>query len=229
MLTFIMTVLAIYGAGKLGREVLQLAREINKLESRWQDIIFLDDKCAERRVNEVEVLNLVSFVSNNDILSRGVSIVIANGDPIARGEMFNNLRDKGFESNLCSLISPKADIAEGVEVAAGSLIFAGTYVSVGAHIGQNCLVYFQSLIGHDVSIGNHSVISSKVNLAGDVNISEEVFVGTGSFIRERVRVGKNSVIGMGSFVHYDVPSSTLQFGNPAKHIREIERVTLYRS
>jgi len=229
MLALSMDILAIYGAGKLGREVLQLAKEINSRNPKWQQIVFVDDKCPGNVVNEVEVFDLDAFVSNKEPQNTRLCFIIANGDPIARREMSKNLVARGLGSNLCTLISPKADISEDAQIKAGSLIFAGARVSVSACIGENCLVYFHSLIGHDVTIGNNSVISSTVNLAGDVKVSEEVFIGMGSFVRERVRVGNNSVIGMGSFVHDDVPSYTLQFGNPAKHIREIERVSLYRS
>jgi acetyltransferase-like isoleucine patch superfamily enzyme len=45
----------------------------------------------------------------------------------------------------------------------------------------------------------------------------------GTLIRAGVRVGKNSVIGMGSLVVRDVPSNSVVFGVPAKGKRGYTR------
>lgn len=40
-------VLGIYGSGGLGREVLELAKQINAISNRWSKIIFIDDMKPE--------------------------------------------------------------------------------------------------------------------------------------------------------------------------------------
>ncbi len=43
-------VLAIYGAGGLGREVLELAKIINKKEKLWDSFIFIVDGADSKKV-----------------------------------------------------------------------------------------------------------------------------------------------------------------------------------
>ena len=36
-------ILGIYGAGALGREILEIARDINSTSDRWEDFVYLVD------------------------------------------------------------------------------------------------------------------------------------------------------------------------------------------
>ena len=48
-------ILCIYGAGGFGREVLELAKNINSIQRRWSKFVFIVDGAKEDIVNGVEV------------------------------------------------------------------------------------------------------------------------------------------------------------------------------
>ena len=57
--------LAIYGAGGLGREVLELAMQINKLQSRWSSLCFIDDINANRQLKSHDVLSILAVIQQS--------------------------------------------------------------------------------------------------------------------------------------------------------------------
>ena len=57
--------LAIYGAGGLGREALELARQINVKEQRWKDFMFVIDGEGGTTVNGVEVFSYNDLKKKN--------------------------------------------------------------------------------------------------------------------------------------------------------------------
>ena len=55
-------ILGIYGAGGLGREILELARAINEKELRWDSIVFIDDGDVPTKANGIPVVKYQPFV-----------------------------------------------------------------------------------------------------------------------------------------------------------------------
>ena len=110
----------------------------------------------------------------------------------------------------------------GDETVVGSL----THVDYNVKIGKKCriqgMVYIPPLtviedevfIGPGVIFTNDPFPVSK-KLTG-VYVEEGAVIGAGAMIKAGVRIGKKSVIGMGSVVTKDVPPGTVVFGNPAK-------------
>lgn len=222
-----MAVLFIYCAGGFGKEVLDIARTINKLENRWSRILFVDDFSQPGSIiNGVEVFNFehVSTVPNN----QSISFVIANGDPIARAKIREKLVLRGFDRSLVSIISPLASVSAFASVNIGTVVCHGVLISTNAIIDSNCVINCNSIIGHDVAIGSNTVISSQVNLGGNVKVGSNAFIGMGSLVRERVNIGQSSIIGMGSAVHRDIPEKTLAMGNPARVIGKASASSLYK-
>jgi len=77
-----------------------------------------------------------------------------------------------------------------------------------------------TIIGKNVFIGPAVVITNdpyplSSKLVG-VTIEDNAIIGASSSIKSGVRIGKNSVIGMGSLITKDVPPNTLVMGSPAK-------------
>ncbi len=48
------------------------------------------------------------------------------------------------------------------------------------------------------------------------------WIGIGATIKDRVRVGANSIVGAGAVVLKDVPDNSVVVGVPAKFIRNVE-------
>jgi sugar O-acyltransferase (sialic acid O-acetyltransferase NeuD family) len=224
-----MSTLYIYCAGGLGREVLDIAKRINGIENRWSNYQFIDD------FNPVNTLiDGVMVKSFEDLLDIQLdqmefSIVIAHGDPRARLSILEKLKLNNLSKYLVSIVSVDARVSLNSSVGLGTIICPGAHISVNAIVGINCLINCNSIIGHDVILDDNVVISSQVNLGGNVKISKNAFVGMGALLREGISIGPDSIIGMGSSVHKDVPENTLCIGNPARVIRKATNTHLYNN
>ena len=210
-------VLGIYGAGGLGREVLDLACLINKQENRWEQIIFIADSAKEEKVNGIFVYSfdeaLITFKHN-------IEIIIGVGEPATREKLFNRIKEKGV--SLPVLIHPGVSVPSTTIVGEGSVIQCGCFVSCNARIGENVYVQPHVNIGHDDIILDGAVISGMANLAGHVSIGEYTYVGLSAAIKEGVKVGSNSIIGMYSAVYKDVDDGVVAMGNPARVMKNNE-------
>ena len=71
-------------------------------------------------------------------------------------------------------------------------------------------------IGHDCRIGRNTRIMPMVLLNGWVEVGERVAICGGTSIRNRVKIGKNSFIGMDSTVTKDIPPGSFGYGSPFK-------------
>lgn len=87
-------------------------------------------------------------------------------------------------------------------------------------IGRN------SLIGDDAMFtvsDMHPIIDietgQRINPAADILIGEHVWLGTGVRVLKGARIGRDSVIGMGSLVSGNIPANSVAAGAPARVIR----------
>lgn len=203
--------LAIYGAGGLGREVLELAREINATESRWDALCFIDDNPRVDQLNGCPVVPLHALIPDD------YEIVIAVGEPSLR----STLRQRAFQSGfrLATLVhsgarlSPSCTLGEGCVISFGAFISCDTVISHNVHLQPN------ASLGHDCHIGQDSIISSYANLAGKCRIGERVFIGMNAAIRETTSIGDDTIISMGAVVFNDIAPAMIVMGNPARAIR----------
>jgi UDP-N-acetylglucosamine acyltransferase len=83
-------------------------------------------------------------------------------------------------------------------------------------IGDNNILMAHSHIGHDAKIGSKCEISSGSIIGGYVVIEDEVKIKLKCVIRNRKKVGKGALIGMGSVVVKDIEAGKTVYGNPAK-------------
>lgn len=85
------------------------------------------------------------------------------------------------------------------------------------HIGDGVTI-LGSDIPHHVQIGNYSFLSA-VTLGGGVIIEDNVFIGMGTVVKQRLRIGKGSFIGIGCVILKDVAPKSV-YSVPATKARE---------
>lgn len=209
-------VLGIYGSGGLGREVLELAKQINAVSNRWSKIIFIDDVKPEGIYNNTE---MYPFERINKLYDKEeIEISISMGEPAFRDSIAQRVIEKGY--TLATLIHPSVYVSESTRIGSGTIICMGSFVSCDVAIGENVLIQPHASLGHDCQISNHAVLSSFVSLSGECSVGERTYIGMSVPVKEAIKIGRDSIIGMGSVVLRDIQDGVIALGNPARPMKE---------
>lgn len=210
-------ILGIYGAGGLGREVLELAKIINNESNKWEGFIFIIDDEPGNDVNGVKVY------SYNDAIEQfkgRLEVSMGIGEPAIREKLFTKIVNDGVE--VATLIHPNVHIPDTAQIGRGVTIQEGCFISCNSEIGDYVYIQPKVAIGHNDIIKEGCVISAMANLAGSVEIGKYTYVGLSSAFKEGVKVGEYSIIGMYSAVYKDIPDEMIAMGNPARPMKRNE-------
>lgn len=207
--------LLIVGAGDLGRETYQWARDIEKKAgNKWDVIGFLDDdlQALDKYNKNDRILGTV----NEYVPQAGDELVVAIGDPATKKDLYQKLSAKG--AVFTTLIHPTVLLPDEYSIGKDVIIGPGSIVSIEVSIADCVIVNTLTVVGHDVVIESGCVISDYCDLMGHCYLEENVFLGSGVQILPSVRIGKNARVGAGSVAIRKVKADTTVFGNPAKTI-----------
>lgn len=214
--------LMIYGSGSTGREIADMAQLINRSESRWGAIYFLDDQRQGQEHYGLGVLKMADL----EAWPTHFECIIAIGEPLFRQQMHQRLKQKGF--SLATLIDPSARISPTAQIGAGCIIGPSSFVSSNTVLEENVMLEINTIVGHDIAIGMHSVVSSCTVLGGGARIGERSFLGLNCSVKERTVIGSGAVIGMQSAVHNDIPDEVIALGNPCRVLRKNESGRVFK-
>ena len=210
-------VLGIYGASGLGSEYYEAAKEINKIEGKWKDIIFVDDTPSKNntlfmgcQVNSFEIA-----ISKYGI--NGIEFIIAIGEPSVKEIVYQKLKKESC--NMTNLIYPGTRIMTGSKLGEGIVMQSGNVAPPNSVIGNNVLIQGSAIMGHDVVIGDNVVISSLDFIGGDTIIGKNTYIAPHACLKNGLHIGENVIVGMGAVVIKDVPDNAVVVGNPAKIMR----------
>lgn len=215
-------VLGIWGAGGLGREVLELANTINKIDKRWDSIIFIVDSVGDHIVNGVEVYEYNE--AKNKIAN--LEVIIGIGEPIIRKNKYELL--KADDIDMPNLIHPDVHIPESVKLGKGIVIQSGCIVSVNVSIEDNVFLQPRCAIGHDCRLHEGCIISTFDCVAGAVSIGKYSYLGIGALVKECISIGNHSIISMGAVVFNDIPDAVIVVGNPARVMKKNEELKVFK-
>jgi UDP-3-O-[3-hydroxymyristoyl] glucosamine N-acyltransferase len=76
-------------------------------------------------------------------------------------------------------------------------------------------------IAHNCIIGKNSIITACAELSGGVELGEGVWLGPNCSTMQKIKIGNNSLVGLGATVTKDVTENVIVAGSPAKIIRTI--------
>lgn len=109
-------------------------------------------------------------------------------------------------------------IEDHVEIGSSTVIARGTITET--RLCRNCKIDDNVFIAHNVLVGENSVVIANAEVSGSVVIGKDCWVGPASTIIQGMRIGSNSLIGIGSVVIKDVEENDVVAGNPAKFLRK---------
>jgi len=207
----------IFGSGSHAKVVY----EIIKLNSEFNFIGFVDkniDKESFLGYPVISCFHSINKFSNQESLNG----IIAIGDNAKRYILKNKIMEEIPKFNFINAIHPSAIISSDVLLGHGNVFMARSVVNCGTKISDHCIINTNSSVDHDCILGKFSSLAPGVTLGGNVSVGAYSSIGIGSNAIHGVRVGRNCIIGGGSFVNKDVEDNSLCFGVPCKFIRKHE-------
>lgn len=204
--------LGIYCSGSFGRQILAVARDINKKEKRWDSFLFIDDSLSSKEVAGIEVVSFMEYEKRAEAVTS--ECVIAIGEPFEREKLYQKLTDSNLK--LATFVEPSAKIYERTKIGQGTIILNNSVVLNDSVLEDNVIIQPFCVVGHDCIIGAHSVISAYVSQGGWSNIGKRTFVGMCVPIKNGINIGNDTIVSMGSVVVRNIPDNVIALGNPAR-------------
>lgn len=200
--------LLILGTGIHAVEMVEIVERVNRVKKVWNLLgcVSTDDSSAPSELNGYPVLSS-HVVTDRHSTAR---LVPAYGWP----GLSDLPRDR-----CATLIDPTVFISRTAMIGVGCVIFPHCYIGAQARVGDFLFSLSGSVINHDDVIEDRVTIASAVTLAGQVHVEADCYLGQSSTCRQLLRIGRGSVIGMGSVIVKDVVPNSVMAGNPARWLR----------
>jgi len=210
----------VYGAGGFGVETMDILQSsIRDGSQKPHRLAFLVDVPKRDEIIGLPVIAVGRHVE-------GAKVTIAVGEPVDRAHLMDKVASLGL--TLASVCSPDAFVSSHAQIGDGVIIAPHVSIQATARIGRNVAINTATIVGHDVVVEDNCVLSSMVNLGGGVHVETLGYIGMGALIKERLRIGRASIVGMGSVVHSDVPDEVIALGNPARVVRRNEDKKVFK-
>lgn len=144
----------------------------------------------------------------------------------------NTIIESGVSIGVCGYGPYWDDDGNPVLVPHLGDVVIGKHVYIGANtcIARGCLgstiiedyVKIDNLvhIAHNVVLKRASMIVANSIICGSAVVEENAWVAPGSVVNEALKVGKNSILGVGTIAIREVPEHKVIVGNPGRILRE---------
>lgn len=168
-----------------------------------------------------------AFIDHDVVL--GENVLIKSGAKIRYGTIIGNdctvcensvIGEPGF--NVSELSDGKTVLVPSFgRVIIGNNVYIGVGVAISRGSANDTIlsdnVKIDSLVrvGHDVFLSEAVELLGSCIVAGYARIGKKTTVATNASVRNRVVIGENCYIGMGSVVQHDIPNNKTVTGNPA--------------
>ena len=123
------------------------------------------------------------------------------------------------EGRAATIVDPTAFVSRSARIGAGCVIYPHCYIGANAVLGNRVFVLSGAVINHDDRLEDDVVLCANVSLAGSVHVEAGCYLGQACTVRQFLRIGRKSMVGMGSVVVRDVPPETVVAGTPARVLR----------
>lgn len=130
-----------------------------------------------------------------------------------RTKIYNEGKNKGYE--FISYISPKCTNFSS-NIGENCFILEDNTIQPFVKIGNNVVLWSGNHIGHHSTIRDNVFFTSHVVLSGHCDVGENSWLGVNATVRDQTKIGKYSLIAMGSLITKNTEENGFYFGSPAK-------------
>jgi acetyltransferase-like isoleucine patch superfamily enzyme len=122
--------------------------------------------------------------------------------------------------HICKLLPPKIKngLYRSIGITIGENVLIAPYVQIDPFFPELITLEDNVIIGWGASIFTHEFTQDKIR-KGKVHIKKRALIGGFSVVRSGVTIGKNAIVGIGSYVNRDVNDNESVGGNPLRNIR----------
>lgn len=167
--------LLILGAGGYGLAVAEAAQ----LSGQWQEIIFADDRWPKtQQVGEYKIASNIANVEQ--LISNNIQAIVAVGNNHLREKWQKLLGDLGIR--MTSIIHPQAIVSPTAQIGQGVTVMAGCVISTKTVINDGVILNIGTLLDHDVIIKAFAHLSVGVKVSSGKIIAPYSFLEVGSCI-----------------------------------------------
>ena len=188
--------LLIIGAGGCGREVLQWAKDMNKVAPIWNIKGFLDDNADALNGLRCDVTVIGS--TDSYIPQPDDRFVCCIGSSAVRKIIIEKMETKG--AVFANIIHPTAIVCESAVLGKATILYPYSIISDNAELGDGCIINMHSTIAHDSKLGEFCTISAHCDVTGMCRLGNRVFMGSGARTVPSAKVGNDVFICAGSTV-----------------------------
>jgi len=193
--------LLIFGAA----EIAELAKFYFDLDSSYQVVAFVVDDEFHSKISfqGLKVIPWSSALKMYPPSDYYMHVALSyKGLNSLREVKFNQCISAGY--NLASYISSKATIFPDLQHGANCFILENQNIQPKVTLENNVMLWSGNHIGHGSTIKDHAYLASHVVISGHVEIGKRCFIGVNATVRDFVRVGDDTFIGMGALVTRDL-------------------------
>ena len=182
-------ILALYGAGAMGREFRQIAVE----NGEWSQIVFIDDYAQTQQLYDCPVYRFQQF--RQQFKPEETRFIISIGEPKFRLQAFEQMTRAGYEGGI--LIHPSAYISSHATVGNGCIILNNAVIQNGAACGDGCILNPGVELHHDSAVGDYCLIYTNSVIRSLTHVGDRVWIGSTATVSTSAVVPPDTVIGDG--------------------------------
>ena len=134
----------------------------------------------------------------------------------------NRVRERVYQQGkecgyrFISYVSSRATVFTGTPIGENCFILEDNTIQPFAQIGNNVVLWSGNHIGHHSVISDHVMFTSHVVLSGHCIVEPYCFLGVNATIRDGLRLGEGTLVGMGACIGRDTEPWSVYQGNPAR-------------
>lgn len=194
-------------------------RRFNDYE--WNVVGFCNDYDDE--VDGYPVLGKLSdiprLVSEGYYFSWGIHLM---ADNYLTAELFSKIEVP--DDRWATVVHGSAFIDSSVVLGPGVFVMYNAYIAPRTKIGKCALIKANTNIGHDVICDDLCHVAMGATIVSCSSIGRCADVAVGSTMLAHTSIGDYSMLGAASLLTHDIPEGEIWIGNPARKLRDMNRV-----